>query len=190
MTRDEWLKLPDSLKNPVYLTFSPERMYMFWLQKRDELLSLEWNELEKKHINLLYDYIKDRPRFFYDEYFDNETLLTQFDVFMSNWYHFAINELSWNKAIAYYVAASCDFFSDDMLLVCRPGGGGLGDVIIDDGGLGESSCMCNTVQDFCDPFGETGGVSCKDKYSCEGSVQGCGWFWRQPCNGLCVGNFV
>lgn len=185
MTRDEWLKLPDSLKIPVYRTFSVDLKYKFWQKKCEELLSLEWSDAERAHINALYNFIKDRPQFFSDSYFDNEASLAEFENFISEWYRKAHDDLGWPRPLIYYIAVVGYKLTGDMQHNFDDGGGLGGG----SGGGGGSSndCGCSQTNDWCDLAGETGGVSCKS-HTCNTTSSGCGWFWKFSCNGICKGN--
>lgn len=184
ITREEWLKLPDSLKIPVYRTFSVDLKYEFWQQKREELLSLEWSYAERAHINVLYDFIKKRPQFFSDDYFDNEALLAQFENFIRDWYSKAYNDLGWSRPLIYYVAVVGHKLTGDMQQHFKEGGGLGGGT--PDGGT-SNDCGCSQTNDWCDLVGEAGGVSCKS-HPCNKTSSGCGWFWSFSCNGICKGN--
>lgn len=184
ISRDEWLELPDTLKVPVYRTFSPEKKYVFWEQKRDELLELEWSDEERQFIVELYDYILSNPQVFEPDYFENEEYLSAFQDFVSEWYSSVKEVLYWNDLVVYYVAFTGNKYGSPVPDNHYHDGDGGG------GGPLSPDCSCNTIQDFCDPNSYGTGLSCKTKYPCELKAGGCGWFFTQKCNGMCYGNFV
>lgn len=55
------------------------------------------------------------------------------------------------------------------------------DIIDDPGSGGDRDCNCNKGTDIFCPWTSTcEGIQCKD------SESGCGWFWADPCNGVCA----
>jgi hypothetical protein len=65
MKREDWLKLDETLKRPVYRKFTEEQCYHFWIDKVNEVMrSFDWNELEKIHLNLLLNTLSNNPKWF------------------------------------------------------------------------------------------------------------------------------
>lgn len=72
------------------------------------------------------------------------------------------------------------FYNNEKLPGVVDGGGGSGG--------GAPSCHCSQTANFCNlqvEAGDPGMFSC-DAKDCKKSSKGCGWFWQNPCNGLCV----
>jgi hypothetical protein len=72
MSREDWLKLDEALKRPVYRKFTDEQRYCFWKDKINEVMrSFEWSELEKNHLNLLLNTLSDNLKWFGDGGIEN-----------------------------------------------------------------------------------------------------------------------
>jgi hypothetical protein len=111
MSREDWLKLDESLKRPVYRKFTDEQRYRFWKDKINEVMrSFDWNELETIHLNLLLNTLSDNPKWFGDggienmEKDDKET----FEMFYHKWDEYAQDSLGWDRALIGAIIATGD----------------------------------------------------------------------------------
>jgi hypothetical protein len=94
MKREDWLKLNETLKLPVYSKFTAEQCYHFWIDKVNEVIrSFDWNESEKIHLNLLLNTVSDNPKWFENDKIDKEA----FEAFFSAWTEYAQDTLGWHS---------------------------------------------------------------------------------------------
>jgi hypothetical protein len=104
MSREDWLQLNDKLKIPTYVVFSPEKKHSFWLQKIQEVLSLDWNEKEKKHIESLYKVISSNPQWFNDDF--NAEQAEDFQTNIGKWTKYATDSLGWDMRLTGSIVAT------------------------------------------------------------------------------------
>jgi hypothetical protein len=119
--RADWLQLDESLKIPVYRTFSAEKKRDFWKAKFDNLKQLEWTKAEIEHINLLCSFIDENSHLFLDKPKKQEEL-NFITAFTSDWSQYATNTLKWSKQLIYDIIASGN---DVNIVTPRPNRGTL-----------------------------------------------------------------
>jgi hypothetical protein len=178
LSREEWKDLPDEMKIPVYRTFSPVGKYNFWIEKQQEILQLEWKDVEIIHIELLFSIFEGNYSFFEDGYVeDNEKESERVIFFVNQWENYAITDLNWNRTLIYALCGS----GDEVSKIIRQ---------IEENEYTETrgDCGCSQKSDFCDIFGEAR-VYCLDGPGCTRAPGGCGFFWLFKCNGICRGSY-
>ena len=74
MNRNDWSKVSNSMKIPVYRAFTPDQKITFWLQRIAEIQELGWNEQEKEHIQKVSDFINTHNEFFFVKTLNDEQL--------------------------------------------------------------------------------------------------------------------
>lgn len=182
LSRPDWKELPDSLKIPVYLTFSAKQRRDFWIEKRDELIQLEWTDLESEHINLLYSKIEEIPDLFEEDYFSDEASALSWNNFLVQWNTYGRDILHWDVAMLYAISSSGEEVTPEYLDKLRSA---IGDNVLKSTyGSNGSSGNCNCSTGFWCQFLSAGYWDCVDT-SCGGSSSGCGTFLLQSCTGTC-----
>ncbi|MDR2410803.1 MAG: bacteriocin fulvocin C-related protein [Bacteroidales bacterium] len=177
MSREDWLRLDERVNRAAYVAFTSEQKQEFWIQKFQEVLSLDWNELEKSHIEILSQKILDNPNWFLDGFSQNEAMYEEFEIFTFKWMESAEENLGWDKNLIGAIVASGNKLLDTK---------GKIQVNIDASvrlkNGAEKSCDCNVGINICFPKG------CLDsQYSnCDKKIIGCGFALLGPCNGLCT----
>ncbi|GHT77089.1 hypothetical protein AGMMS50262_17220 [Bacteroidia bacterium] len=172
MTREGWLQLDESVNRATYVAFAPEQKQEFWLQKLQEVLSLDWNELEKSHIEALSQKVIDNPNWFSKERTKEES--EEYDLFQYKWIEYAQEELGWTLNQVGSIALTGNKVVD------KQGGIQMNTTGIRlKSGSEKPSCGCNQMDSWC---GVTKYCSNDD---CDGSSWGCGLLGLAPCNGLC-----
>ncbi len=177
MTRSEWLSSEEEKKGPIFGAFNPEQKVSFWKEKLNEVLLLEWNELERRHIQKMLDFVENPDNFCY---FDtsvekSEEEADYFDIFMINWVEYAYDTLRWSKEQIVAIVASGNKMIDKtgQLQVNRVKRTKTASEL--------QNCNCNRTWygDFCGLSGST----C-EKVECN-PVPYCGLLLLQECNGMC-----
>jgi hypothetical protein len=100
MKREDWLKLDETLKRPVYRKFTEKQCYYFWIDKVNEVMrSFDWNELEKIHLNLLLNTLSDNRKWFENDKIESLKKIDKeaFETFFSAWTEYAKDTLGWNS---------------------------------------------------------------------------------------------
>lgn len=182
IAREDWKDLPDSLKIPVYRTFSPGKCKSFWKEKEAELMKLQWSNEERTHILQLYSKIEED--LFTPSYFENESLALQWNNFLIQWVTYALEVLKWDYAMLYTISATGEEyteayvenlrynFNQDSISNAPPGGGG----------LSSNECTCRSWM-YCQFLSPTE-MTCK-KGNCKETNHGCGVIWTSSCDGQC-----
>jgi hypothetical protein len=96
MSREDWLKLDENVKRSTLAAFTPNQKQIFWKEKMNEVLSLDWSDVEKNHIQKLYAMIANNPQWFADDFLENERELERFEIFTFEWQDYAEEKLGWN----------------------------------------------------------------------------------------------
>jgi hypothetical protein len=183
MTREDWLRLDESVNRAAYVAFKPEQKQKFWLQKLQEVLSLDWNELEKAHIKDFYQEILDNQQWFLDDFSKNESDFEKFEIFIFKWKEYAEVNFGWDKNIMGSIIASGNKLLDttgkmqiNITSSLRLKNGS------------EPTCDCNTSRG--NQFNECNSQykHCSTKSGCIEYSWGCGFIYLEKCNGLCKDN--
>jgi hypothetical protein len=182
IAREDWKDLPDSLKIPVYRTFSPGKCKSFWKEKEAELMKLQWSNEERTHILQLYSKIEED--LFTPSYFENESLALQWNNFLIQWVTYALEVLKWDYAMLYTISATGEEYTEVYLDNLR------NELIQDSvfnapyGGTNSLGGDCNCHSWFWCQFLRPGTWECKEN-GCTASSHGCGTLWLQSCDGKC-----
>lgn len=170
MNRSDWLTLPDSKKSAAYRAFSPLQKINFWNEKLNEIKACEWTGKELSHINKVIEYIDTHHEIFLDKSLTDEQE-DDLEKFFYLWTKYAEEELGWT-------IETCVAIAGTGKVIPSPKNGPYPFV---DGPSENSGCHCNTgiLSDFCGSVGPclSGG--------CDELSDGCGWLWRQKCDGKC-----
>lgn len=174
MDRAAWLKLEEEYKRPVLSAFTTEQRQLFWTQKLEEVLELDWNNEEKAHLVKLKNAIEGNPQWFAKHSEINENELDLLEVFIYSWEDDAREMLKWDNNIIGSILYQ-------------------GNKVIDMTGnieknhsatpkLRYSGQECNCTNDWgCDGSGN----NCNNSASCDKTSSGCGPFGRYKCTGKC-----
>jgi hypothetical protein len=109
MSRENWLKLDETLKRPVYEKFTGKQRYLFWIDKINEVIqSFDWNELETIHLNLLLNTVSKNPKWFENDGIESleKPYKEAFETFVSSWNEYAKDTLCWEKRLIGAIVAS------------------------------------------------------------------------------------
>ena len=214
LNRSEWLQLQEDFKIPVYRTFSETKKLFFWKEKFAEVKKLRWSPKELKHIISAEHFLYKYPQILSCETASDD-ILNKRDLFIHEWTEYAMNKLKWNKATIISIVACGNkvvntkgyieivkkgklfHYSDRRFNTMSLEDGDTLDVDTTDynipdipnntdtTGIAEPyTCHCNkdNLIDFCTP-----GTICGNSIiKCTGSLDGCGWFLGEPCNGICL----
>ena len=179
MTRNDWLKLGEDVNRAAYRAFTPKQKFIFWKEKMNEVLALDWNEAEKKHIELMYETVSVNPQWFASDFSKNEAEWEKFEQFTYRWVEIAEANFGWSKNIIGPMIAS-----GNKMLNTR------GELLLNvDSAIRlrnvapSSYCACSTESDFCSyPYTCRDNGDCKDK----SGWPACGLLLLYTCDGLCV----
>lgn len=182
MTRAQWLKIEGhELQRGCYAAFIPEQKFDFWYEKMQEVLNLEWNMEERKHLEALIKYITDTPQIFDTNC--KESLMNEWLKFVYCWQDIAKNKLNWSPIVLYGIGLS------GQRMINTQGELELAPSIQATTRLApgvERTCTCSSRQDFCDPTGEFQQKCRTDgAFECNVNPKNCGWFWGFDCDGNC-----
>jgi len=174
MSRSDWLNLDTNLKRAVYVAFTSEQKFLFWKGKIAEVLTLDWNEAEKKHLELLYETISDNPQWFTADISKNEEEFEKFELFEYRWSENAKDNLGWDKHLIGSIV-----FSGNKLLNTK------GELQTENTSIFRADypeCECSKQSDWCaNPSSYCGGVG----GVCYATSSGCGFLWGYQCDGMC-----
>ena len=186
MDRNDWLQLDEKYKTGAFIAFEPKQKQEFWLQKIQEVLTFDWNETEKEHLELLYQIILDNPIWFSKDRTEKE--YEEYDLFQYEWIEYAQEQLGWSMQLIGAITATGNKMLNmegelqfNTYSAIR---------LKDDSEL--PNCDCNQMSNFCPnqkPY--CNNSSYKDKTGkkieiCKEKLIGCGFGLIGPCNGLCT----
>lgn len=157
-----------SLQRAIFNSWSADKKYDVWMNKLNYLLENEQlNSKEYNHIQQLIEHIQP-------DYFHNQESNNEVEKFASEWIRYAEEELNWNARfiafIVYRLYTEQAQFDAEISM--------LNDLQLISSANSEGPCDCNTSSDFC------GDAACQNS-SCSTVSSGCGWFWKESCNGDC-----
>jgi len=157
----------NQLQKAVYRTFSMEKRYQVWLDKLNVLVDDDSFSLEEKqHITNLIDQLSL-------ELFDtpDTTVYITFISFYDKWKLEANLKYGWDKSMIIFVTSSLSLYYSDFVT----------NFIITSTAELEASasddCYCSRTAEDCPVICGGGGCSL---------VSGCGIFWLQDCDGVCI----
>jgi hypothetical protein len=177
MNREDWLRLDERVKRAAYVAFKPEQKQEFWIQKFQEVLSLDWNDAERKHLELLYQTALDNPNWFSQNRTEEE--YEKYDLFQYKWIEYARDILGWtSEQIASIALTGNKVFNKEGRIqisntkIRLRSGSEKPDC---DCIIGMSTIYCEWIL----------GKKCKP-LPCDETILGCGVYWLQTCDGLCT----
>ena len=168
MDRESWLQLDEQYKRPAFNALTPAQKVLFWKDKIQEVLTLDWNAQEEEHILKLYQYFDGHPNMYEEEVLNDSVKQDDFQQFAAKWRVDALFDLGWTEEQVYGI-----IFTGNRMI------NKMGEFAISYAGrlrtLSESSsddnCGCNSSEKGCD-------YDCKNK-----TVTGCGIAYALSCNG-------
>jgi len=156
-------------QRPAYKAFTPDQKYNCWVDKLEEVKSLEWTEKEFTHIALLAETMK--LEWFEDNF--RKTNFDQIDNFLKKWVDDGYSYFGWTKdEVGRIVACLKEVAMEDGNVVLKVAVGGSAEA------GGKPACTCSLESDWCG-----GGDRCKN-IPCEGHPF-CGTLWLYYCDGRC-----
>lgn len=188
MKRSEWLDLDKSKQRAACIAFTPEEKYNFWLEKLNEVLTLNWSEDEKKHISELYNWVSQNPDIFKITNIESDEF-ANFEKYMYQWSEDGKSKFGWNKQILSAIAMDGNKMIDttgNMEKRNTVKSNIRFKVTSEAIGAGKT-CDCNTSHNFCDNNLSGDKADCIDTRTskCIYKGNGCGWLVLEPCNGYC-----
>jgi hypothetical protein len=188
ISRDEWKQLPDSIQLAAYAAMKPEKKRMFWDEKYQELMQIDWltlTQADKEHITLLYSYYQNIPDFFNEDYMKNQANKVAFENFTSTWFEYALNNLDWEGSFGYFVGGTGEELTPEIMYATPDQS-----TLRKQGDGGENvPCKCSKKSDFCSYRYYSAYFKClTPKNGCIVKPDDCGWLWRSPCDGICDWN--
>lgn len=184
MSRSAWKQIPDiEYKHAVYVAFTPKQKQTFWIERFQEILELDWTYDERKHIQDLFNFIKENREIFED----NEGLSDEVLIYIYKWSEFAMEKLDWNQStISLLTSTGYELKKEKTIVKIK-------DIAFDsfrsavfshaNDQTDSEACNChvgNVLFTSCPlslQWCESGG--------CVTAVHGCGAFWVESCNGAC-----
>jgi hypothetical protein len=180
--RESLLNFELEYQKGIYRALKPKIRYLIWVDKINQVLKLNWENDERKHIEELLNSINEK--WFSEKLLSDKELISQRKGVLKNWVSLGLKELGWSKALIHSIAIRLDVKkSDDNYLIetyisdykktsnLKEAGGG---------------CKCSSGDDWCDLGGGNDNGSCtEDLYDCNHSSWGCGLLWLSECDGLC-----
>ena len=167
----------------AYAAFTPIQRKALWIGKIEEVLTLDWTEKERRHLQSVIDILN----VYYSIIFTNEPSLEDIDkreVLEYRWIEYARIELSWSDTLLYdliytplamNVDKEISSISFETLSSARLKSGRENFQYVD--------CSCGRDSE-CNKIGGT----CRPR-NCNDVVRGCGTvFNRITCNGMCGEN--
>jgi uncharacterized protein YxeA len=172
MNRQDLLQLEEEKQIPAFRAFTPEQKYNCWVDKLEEVKSLEWTEKEFTHICLLAETMK--LEWFEDNY--KKTNFDQIDNFLNQWVNDGYSYFGWTKdEVGRMVACLKEVAMEDgnIVLKATPPGATTGDKDA------RQPCTCSQSSDWCQS-----GERCSNA-NCDETSLGCGTLLLHGCNGRC-----
>jgi lipoprotein len=190
MSRNRFLEIERDLQPSIFNAFTPEQKQLIWIEKFQNILSLRLTNKEKKHIELLIQYINENRLYFEEPKAYEDDIA----IFAYKWTQYAMNVLMWDKEIIYnivYDPSTVVQDSQNRFIIPEENTHTMR-VGITSGRLKTRTeqdpppsvkCSCNTGVDDC---GTTGLMTCK-KWDCI-AIYGCGFLFQAVCDGGCYRN--
>lgn len=183
ITPAELLQYNLETQRAIFCAMNPQQRYEVWTYKIDSVLQLDWSQSVKTHITNLRNNLDQN-------WFDEESLCDtvyalQVDSLLRAWIKYSFDTLHLSGGLVFSIGCRIDIPKDNNVLLPTESLDFDTSQLKDSGGGGTGSCKCSTADDWCDLVGDFG--ECRSKLqSCKHTTWGCGWFWKEPCNGMCV----
>lgn len=169
MTMKEWAALDDSLKIPVYRTFTHKQRIDFWHQRFKEVKMLKWTKEEILHINKAELFLNNHLEYLTNKNLTDEQLDT-LELFGYEWMNEGIERFKWTPQVGNLIIGSgfsikhnknsTRSVRDDIHCHCHAG-----NIIF-------HTCYSDIT-------------SCEKSKTCQQSGKGCGFFLQEECDGIC-----
>jgi hypothetical protein len=173
MNRQDMLQLEPEKQMGAFVAFTPEQKYNCWVDKLEQVKSLEWTVKEFAHICLLAETMK--LEWFEDKYKKNN--FEKIDHFLTQWVNDGAAYFGWTKdELGRMVACLHDVAMEDQNVVLKAASG----VAVMKGI--DPACTCSRESDWC-----SWGEKCKN-IPCQGREWGCGTLIWHRCDGRCGEN--
>ncbi|MDR0206424.1 MAG: bacteriocin fulvocin C-related protein [Bacteroidales bacterium] len=172
MNRQDLLELDFDKRVPTYRAFTADQKYECWVDKFEQIKSLQWTKKEFSHISYLAESIAE-------EWFESKSISYEIEVFLEKWVTDGMNFFGWN---VYEVGCmlSCLYdieMEDDNVVFKVPPGG----VTIAKEEIKMCNCNQGILSDFCGWGERCSSITCTEQ-------AGCSWLLLQMCNGRCKDN--
>lgn len=186
MMRADFIKINDiPHQKAAFRAFLPEQRKAIWIIKLTEVLTLNWSENERRHIESLLVILNK-----YDGIFSNNLTEQQHDQYLIDayrWAEYATESLGWDKAVIRAIAGNPNkMLTKAGMLAQNSQGRRIVKTRSESGGKADCECNLSSSPDDSLIFydcGSSGG--CYAYLNCNVSSFGCNLFWGDPCDGLC-----
>lgn len=170
ITVKELVSYDSKVQRAIFNSWDHEKKRLAWLDKLQYILNhTALNDLEKDHIRELISHINE-------DYFKKESIKVNAvgnADFAAKWISYSSNELKWNNQFIAFIVYR--LYTDQSQLDAELSN--LQTIKTTMYSNSESgNCNCNSSNDFCNGFCNTGSCSI---------TTGCGWLWSSSCNGNC-----
>ena len=186
MTRSDLIEYDDQTMKAIFGAMSPEQKYNVWMIKFSHLLQFHWNQEEKNHLLTMRSFITKNKNIFTNSKQDEDD---HFLLFVYKWSEYAKDILGWDDQII-----SSLFNTPRDIIKTEKDGVMRISVLNSDKGLHwqtkvktrsetgtDCDTNCNDTMNWC--ANRDTAMDCTSGGCTETPY--CGWFWTQPCNGIC-----
>ena len=190
MSSEDFLAIGDlAYQKAAYAAMEKEQRHKLWMDKLNDVLQMGWEQKEVEHIDSLISFIGRNESLFTNSQTQEKRDL--FELFMYLWVEYAEEVLCWDRETIFSI---CGVPNKVVRIETQNGNTKLTVSNVSELKSAMQSptiksrgeCACASTSDWCDIFGEIPVVSCNSfNYSCENTQDGCGLFWRFPCDGIC-----
>lgn len=171
MDWESWQNLDEEYKRPAFAAMTPSQKILFWKDKIQQVLQLDWTNEERQHITKLYIYLENNSNMYEPEVLQDPEMAKQRESFFAQWGVDALYDLRWtDEQIIGIVHTGNRLLNTNgdyevrhnlRLRSSNEGGGG-----------GSDKCNCNK---------SVVGAACYG--TCVKTAQGCGYMWADECDG-------
>ena len=176
MTREEWKKLPDSLKLAAFVAMSPEMTKEFWKGKYNEMMDAKFfKDSEKVHISKLYNYLLSIDGLFTEKFTEDKERKQKVLDYYKEWAIYGIDNFGWYVIDALLITEDMEELTEEYIEHVKHNAPSGATELTQAG----KKCDCKHL------FGCGVGYYCL-KDPCEGTKKGCGIIFRNdPCTKKC-----
>ncbi len=178
MTRKDWLVLSKAEKRAAYRAFTQQQRINFWLDKLQEVKSLNWSIEEIHHIEKVESFIKDHTEFMNNKKLSDEEL-DILEKYFYMWLEEGKSVYGWTDNIGISIAGSGEVAKNTKGELFDEATEYNNDSDLTNRGGEECECNQSVFSDFC------GGAGPCVESKCTEQADGCGWLFLQQCNGIC-----
>lgn len=189
MSRMDFLRVDRDLQPAIFSAFTVDQKQSIWLQKFQEVLSLNWSNKERLHIEKLVRFVSEKHCFENPEFYEDSI-----SIFSYKWVKYARMELKWTDQTIYNMVYDPGTVikneKNELVLLERNIIGRKSMGVVDRIKSRDENtppptvkCTCNVSANDC---GSTGIMTCK-KWNCS-AIRGCGFIGLEVCDGGCYRN--